>query len=123
MNIEGFESCLKDARPPAALPALLSALWHDARGDWKRAHEIVQGEKGEDAAAVHAYLHRKEGDLSNADYWYGRARRQRVRALRATAVHRPADAAARPFGRHAQGLGHGGLTAAVHARMAAMLAA
>jgi hypothetical protein len=77
MNIEGFESCLKDARPPAALPALLSALWHDARGDWKRAHEIVQGEKGEDAAAVHAYLHRKEGDLSNADYWYGRARRQR----------------------------------------------
>ena len=77
MNIERFESTIKDAGPPAGLPPLLTALWHDARGDWKRAHEIVQGVKGEDAAHVHAYLHRKEGDLSNADYWYGRAHRVR----------------------------------------------
>ena len=77
MNIERFESTIKDAGPPAELPPLLTALWHDARGDWKRAHEIVQGEKGADAAHVHAYLHRKEGDLSNADYWYQRAKRRR----------------------------------------------
>ena len=77
MDIERFESSFSNARPPAGLTPLLKALWHDAHGDWARAHEIVQGEKGRDAAAVHAYLHRKEGDLGNADYWYGRAHRSR----------------------------------------------
>lgn len=77
MDIERFESSVKGGRLPAGLTPLLKALWHDARGDWALAHEIVQGEKGRDAAAVHAYLHRKEGDLSNADYWYGRANRAR----------------------------------------------
>ena len=77
MNIDRFESTLKDAQPPVNLPPLLCALWHDAHGDWQRAHQIVQGEKGADASAVHAYLHRKEGDLANADYWYGRAHRLR----------------------------------------------
>ena len=55
------------------LSAPLRALWHDGRGDWKRAHEIVQEENGKTAARVHAYLHRKEGDASNAGYWYRRA--------------------------------------------------
>ncbi|MEO8631449.1 MAG: hypothetical protein ABI612_25640, partial [Betaproteobacteria bacterium] len=41
--------------------------------DWKRAHEIVQEESDVDSAWVHAYLHRQEGDLSNAGYWYRRA--------------------------------------------------
>ena len=50
-----------------------------ARGDWNRAHEIAQSQKGRSAAAVHAYLHRKEGDLPNADYWYERAGRARTR--------------------------------------------
>ena len=77
MDIERFESAIANARPPASLTPLLQALWHDAHGDWARAHEIVQGEKGRDAAAVHAYLHRKEGDLGNADYWYARANRSR----------------------------------------------
>lgn len=77
MDIERFESSVREAQPPANLPPLVQALWHDARGDWARAHTIVQGEKGKDAAAVHAYLHRKEGDLSNADYWYERAGRKR----------------------------------------------
>ena len=80
MDIEQFESSIKDAKAAADLHPLLQALWHDARGDWARAHEIVQGEKGRDAAAVHAYLHRKEGDISNADYWYGRANRTRPNA-------------------------------------------
>ena len=60
------------AVPTAALPEVL-ALWHDAQGDWDRAHEVVQDLETRDAAWVHAYLHRKEGDASNARYWYGRA--------------------------------------------------
>ncbi len=55
--------------------AALRALALDARGDWKRAHEEAQDDESADGAWVHAYLHRKEGDLSNAAYWYGRAGR------------------------------------------------
>jgi len=55
------------------LPPLLHALWHEAHGDWDRAHAITQEIDSPDAAWVHAYLHRKEGDTSNAVYWYGRA--------------------------------------------------
>jgi hypothetical protein len=68
-----FHKSLSAAAPPDGAGPLLTALWHDAKGDWKRAHEIVQDEEGADAAWVHAYLHRKEGDLSNAGYWYRRA--------------------------------------------------
>ena len=50
------------------------ALWYDKKGDWDKAHQIVQDAGGADCAWVHAYLHRKEGDLSNAGYWYNRAR-------------------------------------------------
>ena len=59
----------------ANLPPLLHALWHEARGDWDRAHSITQEIDSPDAAWMHAYLHRKEGDTSNAGYWYGRAGR------------------------------------------------
>jgi hypothetical protein len=59
---------------PANLPAPLRALWHDAHGDWDRAHALAQDADNEQGAWVHAYLHRKEGDLGNAAYWYGRAR-------------------------------------------------
>ncbi len=62
------------ATPPAGVRDELVALWHDARGDWARAHEIVQDIETPAAAWVHAYLHRKEGDPSNARYWYDRAR-------------------------------------------------
>jgi hypothetical protein len=61
---------------PDGLPSLLEALWHEAHGEWKLAHEIVQAESTAEAAWVHAYLHRKEGDLANAGYWYRRAKRQ-----------------------------------------------
>ncbi len=54
----------------------LLALWWDAKGDWERAHEIAQDVSGADGAWVHAYLHRKEGDLGNAAYWYRRAGRE-----------------------------------------------
>lgn len=51
----------------------LEALWNDARGEWDRAHEIVQDIDGREASWIHAYLHRKEGDSGNASYWYRRA--------------------------------------------------
>ena len=57
--------------PPADAPR--AALWHAARNDWHAAHEAAQSDDGPDAAWVHAYLHRVEGDLPNARYWYGRA--------------------------------------------------
>ena len=61
----------------ADLPPLLAAMWWDGQGDWEEAHRIAQGINTPDGAWVHAYLHRKEGDLSNADYWYRRAGRTR----------------------------------------------
>ena len=52
---------------------LLKALWHDAKGDWQSAHHLAQDIPSKDGSWVHAYLHRKEGDLSNASYWYHKA--------------------------------------------------
>jgi hypothetical protein len=61
--------------PPPGLSAALQALWHDAHGDWERAHELTQGARNREGDWVHAYLHRKEGDAGNAAYWYSRAGR------------------------------------------------
>lgn len=60
---------------PASLSPALRALWHDHQGNWDEAHRIAQDIDDETGAWVHAYLHRKEGDLSNAAYWYRRAGR------------------------------------------------
>lgn len=73
MDYESFNASLMDDQPPVSVSAYLQALWYDARGDWERAHEIVQDIETNEAALIHAYLHRKEGDLFNADYWYRRA--------------------------------------------------
>jgi hypothetical protein len=70
-------SVARDAQPPADIQVALRALWHDARGDWQVAHGIAQEDDGEAGAWVHAYLHRKEGDIDNAGYWYTKARRSR----------------------------------------------
>ena len=51
----------------------LRALWHDLHGDWDTAHKIVQGLSDRNAMWIHAYLHRKEPDISNARYWYQHA--------------------------------------------------
>ena len=72
MTLEDFKATLAAAAPPP-VAAPLQALWHDARGDWEEAHRITQDIDTADAAWVHAYLHRKEGDLSNAAYWYRHA--------------------------------------------------
>jgi hypothetical protein len=70
-----FEEFLAAPAPPASAGPALQALWHDAHGDWTRAHICAQEEEGGSGAWVHAYLHRKEGDLANARYWYARAGR------------------------------------------------
>ena len=77
MDLDGFRKSLRADAAPRGLPPPLRALWHDARGDWQRAHQIVAAESCRAAARVHAYLHRKEGDSGNADYWYARARAAR----------------------------------------------
>jgi hypothetical protein len=73
MTSQEFRSSLKNDEPPSDLPPLPQALWWDAKGNWVRAHEIAQEIQSEDAAWVHAYLHHKEGDTSNAQYWYSQA--------------------------------------------------
>ena len=75
MDLETFTTSLTDDAPPTGLSRLLQALWHDANGDWEAAHRLAQQQDDRDGAWVHAYLHRKEGDLSNAAYWYRRAGR------------------------------------------------
>ena len=69
----GFRTSLAAATPALGLDAPLAALWWAAKGQWDEAHKIVQDEETADAAWVHAYLHRVEGDLGNAGYWYRRA--------------------------------------------------
>jgi len=73
-TIDAFRRSLAAAEPPAGATPALQALWWAARGDWRRAHECVQAHEGErDCDRVHAHLHRQEGDLANAGYWYRRA--------------------------------------------------
>ena len=73
MDLQTFRNSLSGEKPPEELGAALTGLWWDARGEWTRAHESAQTDEGPDGAWVHAYLHRKEGDFSNAAYWYRRA--------------------------------------------------
>jgi hypothetical protein len=73
MNLQQFRDSLQSEVPPPELNAALTGLWWDAKGEWTRAHEAAQEDEGPEGAWVHAYLHRKEGDSSNAAYWYGRA--------------------------------------------------
>ena len=73
METENFISSLADNAPPPAISAYLQALWHDGKGDWEKAHTIIQDIDDSKAAWIHAYLHRKEGDAGNARYWYSRA--------------------------------------------------
>jgi hypothetical protein len=76
MNREGFTASLGQSEPPDSLSAPLLALWWDAKQDWTRAHALVDELETTDSMAVHAYLHRKGGQASNADYWYERAGRR-----------------------------------------------
>jgi hypothetical protein len=75
VTLEDFQRSLHHSASPAGLPPLLVALWWDGKGQWSRAHEIAQEDDSPNGAWIHAYLHRKEGDTSNAEYWYRRAQR------------------------------------------------
>ena len=80
MDLIRFRASLDQAAPPAGLPLALQAMWWDGKGDWDKAHGCAQAlenraQEGHWGDLVHAYLHRKEGDLDNAGYWYRRAGR------------------------------------------------
>jgi hypothetical protein len=74
MTLDYFRASLTRSTPPTELAPALVALWHDGRGDWDAAHRVAQDIDDDTGSRVHAYLHRKEGDTSNAAYWYRRAR-------------------------------------------------
>jgi hypothetical protein len=76
MNFDSYLSSLSLPYPPSTISPALRALWFDRNGDWNRAHEEIQHEPDSESAVVHAYLHRKEGDLWNARYWYKNAKRR-----------------------------------------------
>ena len=73
MTLQEFRDSLLGDEPPRQLSLALAGLWWDAKGNWNRAHESAQQDEGPAGSWVHAYLHRKEGDSSNARYWYRRA--------------------------------------------------
>jgi len=75
MDLKAFEQTLEADAPPPGAALALQALWHDAQGRWSSAHALAQRDTSRAGAWVHAYLHRKEGDLGNAGYWYRRAGR------------------------------------------------
>jgi len=77
MNLRAFMSTLDSGKMPENLSVYLQALWFDGIGDWKAAHDLIDQRSDKRSAHLHAYLHRKEGDLWNADYWYSRAGEKR----------------------------------------------
>ena len=70
ITIEAFLKLKDDGIIPDDIPSLLQALLLDAAGDWKNAHAVAQSDSSSDGSWVHAYLHREEGDMGNAGYWY-----------------------------------------------------
>lgn len=75
MDFQQFSASLSHNTPPPGITAYLEALWHDAKDNWEEAHNLIQDIENPTAAWIHAYLHRKEGDTSNARYWYTKASR------------------------------------------------
>ncbi|MBX2923102.1 MAG: hypothetical protein KF746_12965 [Chitinophagaceae bacterium] len=73
MELNNFVLSLEQPSPPSPVSLYLQALWYDGKGDWEKAHDIIQHVEDSTAAWIHAYLHRKEGDNGNARYWYNRA--------------------------------------------------
>ena len=73
MTFDEFRASSARSEPPGGLSTALAALWWMTKGDWERAHQLVNDQGSEDDAWVHAHLHRVEGDQTNAHYWYRRA--------------------------------------------------
>ena len=76
MDIVQFRSTVAASAPPDGMSLALQTLWWDAKGDWNHAHQCAQQDEGKTGSIVHAYLHRKEGDMRNAAGWYSRAGRE-----------------------------------------------
>lgn len=77
MTVISFKESLSENKPPQNISLYLKALWYEGKGEWKKAHELIQDVDDSKAAWIHAFLHRKEVDISNADYWYHRAGKKR----------------------------------------------
>lgn len=77
MSYDEFILSIENDEIPLHLPLYMQALWYDAKNDWQKAHSLIDSLDDKNSCLVHAYLHRKEGDKSNADYWYRRANAQR----------------------------------------------
>jgi len=77
MNLISFKESLVENNPPQNSSVYLKALWQERKGNWDKAHHLVQDLEDKNASWIHAYLHRKEGDIGNADYWYRRAGKKR----------------------------------------------
>ena len=73
MDFEAFKRSMAGRAPPPGLAPAIEALWWDAKGNWNKAHDRAQAQDDKQGAWVHAYWHRKEGDLANARYWYRQA--------------------------------------------------
>jgi len=76
MGFKKLKKSLSGPNPPQDLSVYLLSLWYDAKGNWTRAHDIIDDVEDKNGCWVHAYLHRKEGDIGNADYWYRKAGKQ-----------------------------------------------
>ena len=74
MTLDEFKTTLKDSQPKSSWDVSIQALWYDAKGEWKKAHDLIDHLNDKVSAHIHAYLHRVEGDLWNARYWYNRAK-------------------------------------------------
>lgn len=77
MTYDEFILTIENNELPSSLPLYMQALWWDARGNWQKAHSLIDSLDDKNSCIVHAYLHRKEGDTWNADYWYRRANAKR----------------------------------------------
>ena len=77
MKFEEYKQSLTLSSAPSTISEHLKALWYDAKGNWEQSHNIIQDIGDANASWIHAYLHRKEGDIGNADYWYHRAGKKR----------------------------------------------
>jgi hypothetical protein len=77
MNLTDFKESVSAINPPANVSVYLKALWYDAKDEWDKSHQLIQDLPDKNASWIHAYLHRKEGDIGNADYWYMKAGRKR----------------------------------------------
>lgn len=76
-SLAQFKESLSAEQPNTGLSPQLKSLWFDGKGNWDKAHAEVDHLNDQSSAWVHAYLHRKEGDTWNADYWYSRAGKTR----------------------------------------------